>query len=1138
MQSKKRLRAAGFLLYFLLFMAATVGAEEGENTPVSTHNINTDGSIEITAAGDYIIEGNGTQTDNTITVTLPETSNEVNITIRNIHIEVKGCPFNITKGTVNLKLEGKNILKGTGAKNAGDSYYCAALQLASNSILVITGDDDGKLTAEGGYYAAGIGGGKRGSGGNITINGGTVTATGGYEGAGIGGGSSGSGGNITINGGMIMATGGYEGAGIGGGNNGSGGTITIKGGTVTATGGGSGAGIGSGLYGSGGTITIQGGNVTATGGYDKGCRGAGISGGYNGSVEATTIIGGIINTSSIEGMSSKLSISGGTIVSQKGIYTYNSNATFEITGGSVRASNICSTTDGTGLAVIKLPTNAKVTSVKIGEREALELKDVYTDKDGLLYLYLPAITLISLSLTVEDENGTSTTYEAPYVITSEVYDDKKPGTNASGLRQKGSSSKLLSRNQNSGTIEMLDGNGNVIAWNDTPTVGETVTLEVKLKYGYFLNYTKLKGIVEEQLNVELVGKYTPNYSLVYHLSFTMPSNDVYISLFGNLLVTTDVKEGYEQNFWQLTIKKPGEYKLQGAFALLSDEEKGVMGWMEAKDQGITYSIVIDDNLSQQNGVSNEVVLHLDGVSIDSYGSALSCGANNHVRVVLDGDNRLGGAVYYAALNKGADEGTLTIEGVGRLDAQGGYGASGIGGNDNQPTNNITIQGGTIAASYVNRGYGGIAGASGSSNITITGGSVNGTVPSITDLKKTEIIFPAAYGGKVFKVEGFGVTEKDESYNLMDMILYPEINDGNNTVKLYLWLPESFSNKNININGYSGTVTAGGEAVTLSDNNVVEISSSTSYNESDHKNKSILIKKGQTFTVDAGVVNATDTATVYNLTIEADATLLTKTPLKVDGLFRVERTLPDGKWTAFCSPVALSLYDDKINASLSWNYYLLKGGYSAANDQKWTPTAKIKGNVPYMLAYNRPYGTGDRTTILDAQHVTLPAETPATTTTPDAFGNYLLFQANPSLTVQEVENIYVLEGVKKGEDGANGDNNSQQVVLKDKYELQPFEAYFIASPAMQAKFKRFSLSGEGSGEPVGIAGVLNGDFHISAADGTLLLDNRSEAAEVAVYNLAGNLLLRRPAFTGRERITHLPHGIYIVTYNRVGQKVVL
>ena len=101
-----------------------------------------------------------------------------------------------------------------------------------------------------------------GSGGNITINGGTVNATCGFKGAGIGGGMYGSGGNITITGGKVNATGGHEGAGIGGGCYGAGGNITITGGNVTATGGWNGAGIGGGLEGGGGTISLGWTNTT------------------------------------------------------------------------------------------------------------------------------------------------------------------------------------------------------------------------------------------------------------------------------------------------------------------------------------------------------------------------------------------------------------------------------------------------------------------------------------------------------------------------------------------------------------------------------------------------------------------------------------------------------------------------------------------------------------------------------------------------------------------------------------------------------------------------------------------------------------------------------------------------------------
>ena len=88
----------------------------------------------------------------------------------------------------------------------------------------------GKVTAEGGKYGAGIGGGAGGAGGEVTINGGTVTAQGGNYGAGIGGGEEGAGGEVTINGGKVTAQGGTRGAGIGGGENGGGdGTLSIDG---------------------------------------------------------------------------------------------------------------------------------------------------------------------------------------------------------------------------------------------------------------------------------------------------------------------------------------------------------------------------------------------------------------------------------------------------------------------------------------------------------------------------------------------------------------------------------------------------------------------------------------------------------------------------------------------------------------------------------------------------------------------------------------------------------------------------------------------------------------------------------------------------------------------------------------------
>ncbi len=122
--------------------------------------------------------------------------------------------------------------------------------------------DRAQVTAQGGMFAAGIGGSSRsddiaqgvtGNGGNITIRGeAVVEATGGDYGAGIGCGVAGNGGNISISGNShVTAHGGKNGAGIGGGHASMGGNITISGDAdVRAYGADYGAGIGAGTDGS------------------------------------------------------------------------------------------------------------------------------------------------------------------------------------------------------------------------------------------------------------------------------------------------------------------------------------------------------------------------------------------------------------------------------------------------------------------------------------------------------------------------------------------------------------------------------------------------------------------------------------------------------------------------------------------------------------------------------------------------------------------------------------------------------------------------------------------------------------------------------------------------------------------------
>ena len=222
-------------------------------------------------------------------------------------------------GTVNLILcDGatltapKGISVGPGknlniyAQSEGESKGALTINGVDRSNAGIGGNEDyytvgniaiygGTVTATGGDYGAGIGGGIVADSGKVTIYGGTVTAIAGSGAAGIGSGIGYGAGNffpscgdVTIYGGNVTATGNYGGAGIGGGDCGNCGNVTIYNGNVTATGGGYGAGIGSGngvyssnnkYYGkklSSGTITINGGTVIATGGS----YGAGIGGGY------------------------------------------------------------------------------------------------------------------------------------------------------------------------------------------------------------------------------------------------------------------------------------------------------------------------------------------------------------------------------------------------------------------------------------------------------------------------------------------------------------------------------------------------------------------------------------------------------------------------------------------------------------------------------------------------------------------------------------------------------------------------------------------------------------------------------------------------------------------------------------------
>ena len=160
-----------------------------------------DSGQTVSQGGGAAVEDNapvikGSSTENTVTINA-ENDQTANVTLSGVNIDVrdkgKAAVSTTGEGNVSIELNGGSTLRS--------GYEHAGLEKNNGGSLTI-GDEnkDGKLTAEGGKYGAGIGGGYYENGSDITITGGEVKATGGEYGAGIGGGCYGDGNNITVSG--------------------------------------------------------------------------------------------------------------------------------------------------------------------------------------------------------------------------------------------------------------------------------------------------------------------------------------------------------------------------------------------------------------------------------------------------------------------------------------------------------------------------------------------------------------------------------------------------------------------------------------------------------------------------------------------------------------------------------------------------------------------------------------------------------------------------------------------------------------------------------------------------------------------------------------------------------------------------
>ena len=242
---KKRILSAALVLLLVASLPVTAFADTYDLANGSVEVSATENGQSVTQGSTYVsndpapvITSNGTSTTNTVTITAAE-NQTANVTLKDVNIDVSttggydvatrsfkagdAAVSTSGAGNVTIELEGENTVKS--------GFYRAGLEKNNDGSLTITDtdDNDGSLKATGGVNGAGIGGGWKGNGSDITISGGDVTATGGVDGAGIGGGATGNGSNIRISNAKVTAKGDGGGAGIGGGLDGKGSDITVSG---------------------------------------------------------------------------------------------------------------------------------------------------------------------------------------------------------------------------------------------------------------------------------------------------------------------------------------------------------------------------------------------------------------------------------------------------------------------------------------------------------------------------------------------------------------------------------------------------------------------------------------------------------------------------------------------------------------------------------------------------------------------------------------------------------------------------------------------------------------------------------------------------------------------------------------------
>ncbi len=457
------------------------------------------------------------------------------------------------------------------------------------------------------------------------------------------------------------------------GNAASAGKLTISGdGKLTATGGYLGAGIGSCSRASTANIVIAGGTVTATGG---GC-GAGIGGGESGSATDITIAGGTVTAT------------GGNCGAGIGGGAYGNAANITITGGTV-------TTTGGGL-------EAGIGSYKGN-----------------------ATNITIAGGTVKVIGG----YNGPEIGSADNV------TITGGTIR--TSRRIVGEEEEMETVITGASNGKEPVYRTIVDLKEDygtqspVTEVMETGYGMNGVYTDGEGRIEIYLPATPEGEQTRILFGKNYYAGTISSEEGT----DNRLTKQEETREYDLNVYG----DPAFYERE------TDTETG-KSRVVVKD-GAKLTFHSPEGYSEENPTKTTIYvekdasarLTLDGVYIDvsDTGDSSTAGLSplevakdsaGNIEVILKGTNVLKAGYFCAGLQKNGEEdsvGKLTISGEGELQIAGGYAGAGIGGGKWEGERNITISGGTVAATGGEYGAGIGGGNQGDGrDITISGGTVS------------------------------------------------------------------------------------------------------------------------------------------------------------------------------------------------------------------------------------------------------------------------------------------------------------------------------------------------------------------------------------------------------------------------------